>query len=71
MPEPPPGVAENVLDWPTANVVVPGEIVTVRAVFTITEVAVDVTVTGVLALSVTWSSKLQDPVVVEAEVINE
>jgi hypothetical protein len=48
-----------------------GDILTDGAVFTVTEIDADVTTTGVLALSVTWSSKLQAPVVVELEVAKE
>jgi hypothetical protein len=48
-----------------------GDILTVGAVFTVMETALDVTTTGVLALSVTCNSKLQAPVVVELEVAKE
>jgi hypothetical protein len=48
-----------------------GDILTVGAAFTVTETALDVTTTGVLALSVTCSSKLQTPMAVEVEVVKE
>jgi hypothetical protein len=48
-----------------------GDILTEGATLTVTETAVEVTTTGVLALSVTCSSKLQAPVVVEVEVAKE
>ena len=39
-----------------------------RAAFTVTVTAPDVTTTGELELSVTWSSKDQDPIVVKIPV---
>jgi hypothetical protein len=39
-----------------------------RAAFTVTVTAPDVTVTGELELSVTWSAKDQDPIVVKIPV---
>ena len=48
-----------------------GDIIAVGAGFTVTVVAVDVTTTGVLALSVTCSSKLQTPEAVEPVVAKE
>jgi hypothetical protein len=44
-----------------------GDTFTVGAGFTVTETAVEVTETEALALSVTCSSKLQTPVIVELE----
>ena len=61
----------NVLFWPMSMVHEVGDTLTVGAVFTVTETVLEVTVTGVLALSFTCSSKLQTPVVVELEVAKE
>jgi hypothetical protein len=44
---------------------------TVGSAFTVTVAVEDVTITCVLALSVTCSSKLHEPVVVEPEVTKE
>ena len=62
-------MSDKVEDWPLSMVA--GEAVgvpTVRAVLTVTVTVVDVTLTGVPELSVTCSSKVHVPVVVNAPV---
>jgi hypothetical protein len=62
-------VAARVDDWPTSTVVGLTEMVgDERAAFTVTVTALDVTVTGELELSLTCSSKDQDPTVVKIPV---
>ena len=62
-------VSDNVEDWPLSIVAgVAVGVPTVNAAFTVTVTIVDVTATGVPALSVTWSSKVHAPVVVNTPV---
>lgn len=61
----------NSCDCPTYNVAAEGVIMTVGGAFIVTLIGSEVTLTGVLAPSVTFSLKLQLPAIVELEVIKE
>lgn len=71
MPEPPAALAVNVADCPKLKEVEGGETVTDGAMFTDTVMMFEVTVTGVVALSVMWSTKYHTPGVMLFDVATE
>jgi hypothetical protein len=56
-------LAVKVLDCPTMKLALIGAMETEGAVFTVTIMTFEATVTGVVALSVTWSTKYHTPTV--------
>ena len=63
MPDPPDGWAVSVAVWPLSIVTGETKTASTEDPLTVTVTAVEVTITGVPELSVTWSSNDQMPVV--------